>query len=455
MAANKAYDGTTSATITDRTLTGVISGDTVAYVGGTANFSDKNVGLSKSVAATGLGLAGLDAGNYSVNTTATTTADIATLAITGAITAANKTYDGTTDATIVNRTLTGVIGGDTVSYVGGIATFSDKNAALGKTVAATGLSLSGIDAINYTVNGTATTTADIAALGITGAITAASKVYDGDTTATITNRTLTGVISGDAVSFVGGTATFADKNAGLAKTVTGVGLALSGADAGNYTVNTTALTAADITQRPLTVTADIGQTKVYGDANPLPYTYAITSGNLVTGDSLSGALSRNAGENVGNYAITQNALTAGSNYNLAFLSNPFVITPATLTYVVTPVEIFHGVPFPPFTGTVQGFKGTDTLASATATAFTTTAPNSNLPGTFQIDGSGLSSNFGNYVFVQDPANTTALIIAPADYRCPGERVRHCSARLRVQVSPRPRVRNCVMRIRSKRCVACS
>ena len=113
---------------------------------------------------------------------AITTADITALAITGSITAANKTYDGNNRATITGRTLTGVIAGDTVSYVGGTATFSDKNAATGKTVTATGLSLSGADAGNYTVNTTATTTADIAALALTGSVTAANKIYDGNTT---------------------------------------------------------------------------------------------------------------------------------------------------------------------------------------------------------------------------------------------------------------------------------
>src|SRR5260221_14626655 len=66
-----------------------------------------------------LRLAGPDAGNYTVNTTATTTANITVLAIIGSITAANKTYDGTTAATITGRSLTGAIVGDTVSYVGG------------------------------------------------------------------------------------------------------------------------------------------------------------------------------------------------------------------------------------------------------------------------------------------------------------------------------------------------
>ena len=34
-------------------------------------------------------------------------------------------------------------------------------------------------------------------------------------------------------------------------------------------------------------------------------------------------------------------------------------------------------------------------------------------GIYPIDGSGLTANLGNYVFVQDPANATALIVAPA------------------------------------------
>jgi hypothetical protein len=74
--------------------------------------------------------------------------------------------------------------------------------------------------------------------------------------------------------------------------VSGSGLALAGTDAANYTVNATATAFADIDPRPITVTAAAGQTKIYGDADPLPLGYSVTSGNLVTGDSLSGTLSR-------------------------------------------------------------------------------------------------------------------------------------------------------------------
>jgi hypothetical protein len=246
-ASNKVYDGNTSATITSRTLSGVIGSDAVSYTGGTATFSDKNVANGKTVTGTGLTLTGADATNYTVNGTATTTANITPLPITGNFTASNKVYDGNTSATITSRTLTGVIGSDAVSYTGGTATFSDKNVANGKTVTGTGFTLTGTSANNYTVNGTATTTANITPLGITGNITASDKVYDGNTSATITSRTLTGVIGGDAVSYTGGTATFSDPNVGTGKTVTGTGLGLTGSSAGNYTVNSTATTTANIT----------------------------------------------------------------------------------------------------------------------------------------------------------------------------------------------------------------
>jgi len=74
---------------------------------------------------------------------------VAQKTVTGSITANSKTYDRTTAATIATRTLSGVVGSDNVSLTGGTATFSDKNVANGKTVTATGLSLSGTAAGNY------------------------------------------------------------------------------------------------------------------------------------------------------------------------------------------------------------------------------------------------------------------------------------------------------------------
>ena len=98
---------------------------------------------------------------------------------------------------------------------------------------------------NYTityVNGILT----ITPLALVGSITAADKFYDGNNSATILTRELAGVIAGDDVSYTGGTATFDTPAVGTDKTVTGTGLGLAGTDEGNYTVNSTATTMADI-----------------------------------------------------------------------------------------------------------------------------------------------------------------------------------------------------------------
>jgi filamentous hemagglutinin family protein len=105
--------------------------------------------------------------------------------------------------------------------------------------------------------------------------------------------------------------------------------------------NATALT---IGQRALQVTADAGQSKIYGEANPAGYAYTLTSGTLVGGDALSGATTRVAGENVGNYAIQQGTLTAGPNYALTFVANNFaiVVRPITITANPGQTKVYGG-----------------------------------------------------------------------------------------------------------------
>src|SRR5206468_12821609 len=133
-AAGKVYDRTDAATVLTRSLVGVIAGDTVSLTDGTATFTDRNVGTGKVVTLTGATLSGTDAGNYELDSVATTTADITPLHITGSFTANNKVYDATNSATVATRSLTGVISPDAVSLNGGTATFSDKNVGNGKTV---------------------------------------------------------------------------------------------------------------------------------------------------------------------------------------------------------------------------------------------------------------------------------------------------------------------------------
>src|SRR6185436_2307553 len=157
---------------------------------------------------------------------------VATKLLAGSITANSKIYDGTTAATISNRTLSGVVGGDDVTLSGGSATFADKNAGNGKSVTATGLSLSGASAGNYQLASTSVTaTADISARNLTvSGATANNKVYDGGTVATINagNATTVGLVSGDAATLNTGSATgaFASSTVGTSKNVTVSGLTL-------------------------------------------------------------------------------------------------------------------------------------------------------------------------------------------------------------------------------------
>jgi len=82
-----------------------------------------------------------------------------------------------------------------------------------------------------------------------------------------------------------------------------------------------------ITAKPITVTAD-ATNKVYGAADPA-FTWRLTSGALVGGDSITGALTRVAGESVGAYAILQGSLSAGTNYTLDFVSAKLTIQERT------------------------------------------------------------------------------------------------------------------------------
>ena len=74
-----------------------------------------------------------------------------------------------------------------------------------------------------------------------------------------------------------------------------------------------------VARMPITVTA-YSQKKVYGEYDPV-LTYQITSGALMGSDTFSGTLTRNAGEDIGNYEISQGTLSLGPNYDLTFIGS--------------------------------------------------------------------------------------------------------------------------------------
>jgi hypothetical protein len=145
---NKVYDALASGSVifTDNR----IAGD-VLTLSGTASFADKNVANAKALSVSGISLSGVDAGNYTFNTTAATTANItpANLAVTG-ITADNKIYDGSAAATLAGTAVVSALGTDVVTVSGvGTGMFADANAANGKLVTISGYTFGGADMGNY------------------------------------------------------------------------------------------------------------------------------------------------------------------------------------------------------------------------------------------------------------------------------------------------------------------
>ncbi|MEN2490366.1 MBG domain-containing protein, partial [Flavobacterium sp. B11] len=81
-----------------------------------------------------------------------------------------------------------------------------------------------------------------------------------------------------------------------------------------------------VTAKPITVTADDFQTKVYGETDST-LTYSVSPA-LVRNDIFSGTLKRAIGENAGTYEIGQGTLTAGKNYAITYIGKDFEITRA-------------------------------------------------------------------------------------------------------------------------------
>ncbi len=150
-----------------------------------------------------------------------------------------------------------------------------------------------------------------------------NKVYDGTTYATITGGTLTGVKAGDDVSIDGEiTGNFSSKDCGKSISVILDEIEIKGADIDDYKlIQPTGLTA-DITPILITVVA-VDKTKMEGDDDPeLSFEY---TGNILPGDSFTGNIQRDLGENAGEYNINQGTLTLGKNYQIDFTKGIFTI----------------------------------------------------------------------------------------------------------------------------------
>ena len=435
-AANRIYDATTLATLTGRTLTGVVGADTVIYSGGTATFADKSAGVGKVVTAIGLSLTGADAGNYVVNTSAVTTANITQAAIANVtgITADNKVYDATTTSTLNTLTagFNGLFAGDVLTVAGVTVNFVDKNVANGKTVNIGGITLGGADGGNYTLTtNTATATANItpAAIASVTGISANNKVYDATTVATLNTVTASfnGMFAGDALTVAAASGAFANKNSAIGKTVNVSGIALGGADAGNYTLTTNTATAtANVTPAAIgSVTGITANNKIY-DATTTATLNTVTTGfnGLLGGDVLTvaGVTGSFADKNVangktvnisgitlggadaGNYTLTTNTATATANITSAVIASVTGISANNKVYDATTAATLNAA------GAVfVGSMGGDmlTVASATGAFVDKNAANGKTVNISSITLAGADA--GNYTLTSNTAAAAANI----------------------------------------------
>jgi len=257
--------------------------------------------------------------------------------------------------------------------------------------------------------------------GLTGAV---SKNYDGTTTAELAagNYTLAGVVGGDTVTLnnpAGGT--YDTRNQGTGKTVTVTGLAIAGPSATNYVLSGSSAAAAVGVINPtnLTVMAT-ANSKTYDGTASAAALPAITAGSVQSGDTAVfvetyDTQNMGAGKTLTPSGVVNDG-NGGNNYNDLFVASANgTISAATLTCTATAAGMTYGSSVPVLGGSVGGFVGGDTQASATTgtLTFTTLATASSGVGSYAINGTGLTANNNNYTFVQAAGNAQALAISPA------------------------------------------
>jgi hypothetical protein len=366
------------------------------------------------------------------------------ISITG-ITASNKTYDGTTSATVDASGASGWIAGDSV-VVSSTGSFADKNAGTGKAVLLSS-TYSGADASNYIITSQSTATADIAKATLTAV---GNKVYDGLITINGSQLAVGGV-NGEVFTATG-SATMTSKNVQTNQSLSSTaGLTLSGVNGSsvsNYEVLAAANTSITVTPLSVTLIAP-NATKVYdGTTLETPTTTDLNtlSAQLVGGDRVSSAIITFSNQNAGaNKTVTLNSVVisddnGGHNYQTGVVdSHGGVINKANLTVavindgkIVTQSDAvsvngsvgYGGVVYSGFVGseTAQSLMGGNSTPSLTAGTITRTlnpSINNEAAGTYVgvLTASGwTATNYninyqaGNYIIA--PADTLLVKVAP-------------------------------------------
>jgi filamentous hemagglutinin family protein len=445
LSGTRAYDGTTAFAGSNLTANGV-NGETFSVTGAglTGNLATKNVQTNQLLASVGgltLGTStnGGAAGNYSA--LSTTGSSVSVTRVNLAVTTSDvvKTYDGTTSATGNPVILSGqLFGSDALGYgaFGPGYAYVGKDVGIGnKTVTLTGINVNdGNSGANYALTLVNNTTSTINPAPLTLTANTTTKSYGQTVSFAGTEFTSNGLKNGETVGSVTLTSTGAVATATVAGSPYSIlpSAATGGTfSASNYTVSYVS-GSLSLSLGTLTITAN-NASKTYGQTTTFAGT-EFTSVGLQNGETVgsvtltsSGAVAT-AGVAGSPYSITAFGATGGTfdplNYRIGYAPGSLTISPASLTYVANTASRLVGAAEPPFSGTVTGFVNSETLAGATTGALTfgTNATIASPVGLYQILGSGLTANNGNYTFVQaspnyvalNIGNLTSLVITAAD-----------------------------------------
>ena len=411
---DRVYNGMTNAGITGTAaLSGDVAGDDVTIsITGSGTFADKNVGTAKVITVNGYNIGGVDAGNYDLTQPSTLTADVTKATLNIGATANNITYNGSTSATATlndNR-----ISGDnlTTSYTS--ASFSDKDAGVGKTVTISGINVTGTDVGNYNFNTTATTAADISKKALTVGAGSETVIYG--TTVPSTSINYNGFIVGEDQTFLNTAPVLASAHSGIVNAGSYVGnYTLSGGVDTNYSFT---YIAGDLTvnKKTLNVTAD-GRTVTYGITTPgssnLSYNGFITGEDetfLTVAPTAASTLSgtQNAGTYLNNYIVSGGV---SNNYQFNYFNGNLVVAKRNLAVSADNKSVSYGASVPTgsisYSGFVLGQDATALSSFPTVSSVASGVVNAGSYANNYVVSGGSATNY-NLIYSSGDLNITQI-----------------------------------------------
>ena len=202
--------------------------------------------------------------------------------------------------------------------------------------------------------------------------------------------TIAGYVGGDSASSLAGTLSFAT-SATERSAVGSYAITPGGLTSSDYAIRFVDGTLA-VTRASAVVTPHAAS-KTYGSQDPM---LTGTLSGFVAADGVTASFTRTNGETVGAYSISAALSPVGvlANYDIAYATAGFTITPATLTVAIVDQAKLYGSPDPSLTYEVNGLRFNDAAAGVLTGALTRDAGES--VGRYAIHRGTLSAN-ANYI----------------------------------------------------------